>query len=96
MKTLSIQPKYVAAIMAGTKTHEYRSKPTKHRGDLLIATCKKPACDGIQSGYAVCIVEITDCQPDGDGGYAWSIANVRPIQPFPVTGKLGFYEVQYP
>lgn len=96
MKALSIQPRYVRQIIDGVKTAEYRSWPTKHRGDLLIATCKKPECDGIPAGHAVCIVEITDCQPDGEGGYAWSIDNVRTITPFAVTGKRGFYQVQYP
>lgn len=35
-------------------------------------------------------------QTDGKPTYAWEFENVRRIDPFPVKGQLGIYEVEYP
>ena len=94
MKALSIREPYVSQIVNGSKTAEYRSWPTKHRGDLLI--CGSKTVDGPFAGMAACIVRIVDCIRAEDGGYAWMIEDVRPLAPFPVTGRLSFFEVEVP
>jgi len=63
----------------------------------------------LPSGQALCIAEIVDCVPFEQkhlkqaccnkedwqpGYYAWVLRNIRPIEPFPVKEKLGFYEVE--
>ena len=63
-------------------------------------------------GKAACLVDLVSCRqitrqawptrPEalfGDwtpGRYAWQCANVRPIEPFPVTGRQGLFEVEIP
>ena len=58
-------------------------------------------------GQALCIAELVDCRPMTkddekaarcslyDGAWAWVLDNIRPIEPFPVKGQLGLYEVDY-
>lgn len=59
MKAISIHPEPVMDILLGKKKEEYRSWTTHHRGPLLICSTaiKTPGCI---SGYAVCIVDLTD------------------------------------
>lgn len=96
MIALSIKSHHVRDILAGAKTQEYRSWPTKVRGDVLVVTCKEPPCPDVPGGHALCIVSIVDCKPYEHGGYAWTLANVRRIRPFPVKGQLRFYDVPVP
>lgn len=65
----------------------------------------------IRYGYALCIVELYDVLPTaktprdydeealGDysaGRFAWLTRNLRRIEPFPVIGRQGFFEVDLP
>lgn len=61
-------------------------------------------------GQAVAVVELVDCvKTDGfaitalesymgnyaPDRYAWKFDNIRPIEPFPVKGKQGFFDVDF-
>lgn len=63
-------------------------------------------------GHARCIVRVKMITPattarhgdqlgfsyhgDGKQTYAWELEDIRPIEPFPVKGQLGIYEVELP
>ena len=107
MKALSVMPYYCMQIYRGEKTVEWRSWRTPHRGDLLFCASarKEPGC---VAGYALFVAELYDVVPFGrrhlDGacldwvpdppGYAWLLRDMRPVEPFPVKGKLHLYEVE--
>lgn len=95
MRAISIKQPYVAQILGGVKREEYRSWPTRHRGDLLIVSSAQPQIGDLPCGQALAIVSVVDCRRT-ETGYAWTLDNVRPIIPFPVRGQLGFYDVQVP
>jgi len=63
MKTLVIKPDFVARILAGKKTLEVRSWPTKCRGDLLLCAAKAPKHPTLPGGHAICKVKLVDCRP---------------------------------
>jgi hypothetical protein len=57
-------------------------------------------------GHALCVARLVDSRPlrEGDedaafvetvdpSAYGWVLESIRPVVPFPVKGKLGFYEV---
>lgn len=58
-------------------------------------------------GKAICIAELYHIEPMTEdhqieaccdvypGAFAWHLRNIRPIQPFPVKGRLGLFEVNY-
>ncbi|PKK40290.1 hypothetical protein ABB02_00399 [Clostridiaceae bacterium JG1575] len=107
MKALSVQNPYAALIQTGEKTVEARTWNTAFRGDLLICSSASPKYPGTISGYALCIVTLEDVTPlskkDLDAAcldempegtwYAWHLSNLRLVNPFPVKGKLNFYDV---
>ena len=59
-------------------------------------------------GMALCVVELYDCRPMAQedeedamcswspGRWAWCLRNVRQLDPFPVRGQLGLYEIELP
>jgi len=59
-------------------------------------------------GYAVAVADLVDCRPmepedAEDAGcecyenaVAWVLENIKKIEPFPVKGSLGVYEVEVP
>ena len=47
----------------------------------------------LPGGVAVAIVDLVGC--DGDVG-EWYLDQVQPIEPFPVRGRLGLYDVDIP
>ena len=64
---------------------------------------------GLRFGQALAVVKLVDCRPMmkedeekamcpcSPGRYAWILKNIRKIQPFPIKGQLGIYEVEcYP
>jgi len=95
MKALSIQNPYATDILNGDKPIEYRTWQTSYRGDLLIVSSKNPKYKGMLSGYALCVVTLAGIREseEFEGYYEWLIENVRPIEPFPVKGKLNLYNV---
>lgn len=108
MKAISVQNPWAHFISTGEKTIEVRSWNTEHRGDLLICSSSSPKIPGMISGHAVCIVSLDDVTPfrrkhleaacmdemPEPNSYAWHFSNLRLIKPFPVKGKLNFYNVE--
>ena len=60
----------------------------------------------LEFGKALAIVNLVDCRPMkkedeekamcpcSPGRYAWILENIRKIEPFPVKGQLGLYDVE--
>jgi len=113
MKALSLTQPYANFIRDGLKTIETRTRPTKHRGPLLICATKKRVMDPKTykviepRGVAVCIVTIINCRPmtkeDEKAAcfewnkklWAWELDFLHVIEPFPVRGMLGIFNVDY-
>lgn len=107
MKALSIRNPFAHLILCGEKTVECRSWQTDYRGDLLICSSANPKVKNTICGHALCIARLDKIEPftkehlDGavlvdmpDGkNYAWHLTDIRVIKPFPVKGKLNFFEV---
>lgn len=103
MKALSVKQPWAELIARGEKTIEVRSKPTKYRGPLLIVSCKRP--NVWVTGHAIAVVDLVDCRPMAKadeeaalrerwvGAKAWVLENPRRVEPVPVTGKQGVYDV---
>ena len=98
MKALSVQQPWAELIARGEKTIEVRGKTTRHRGPLLIVSCKRPAV--WKTGCAVAVVDLVDCRPmakaDEEAALcrrwadrkAWVLENPRRVKPVPVTGAF--------
>ncbi|MCG2812996.1 MAG: ASCH domain-containing protein [Candidatus Aminicenantes bacterium] len=105
MKALSIKQPWANMIAAGEKTIETRTWCTDYRGLLLIVSSKAPRIE--PAGYALAIGKLIDCRPmtkDDEeeaccvvypNAYAWVLTNIKRIEPFPVKGKLGLYNVDF-
>jgi ASCH domain len=103
LKALSVKQPWANLIVNGSKTIETRKWYTPYRGDLLIVTSKNPPIH--PAGCAVAIVRLVDCRPMAQqderfalcdlyvGAYSWLLTDVRPIDPVPVTGALGLFDV---
>lgn len=108
MKAISLHQPWASWIAQGKKTIETRFWYTKYRGELLIVSTKKPAYQNLPLGKALCIVNVVNCRrmrlEDENRAlckfahnlWAWELEDIRPIEPFPVKGSQGFYEVDYP
>lgn len=106
MKALSVKQPWANLIASGEKTIETRVWATDYRGDILIVSSKQPRIE--PAGCAVAVVELAECRPMTlsdeeaakcqiyDDAVAWVLRNVRAIEPFPVTGQLGLFEVDVP
>jgi len=104
MKALSIQQPWAELIARGEKTIEVRDWSVKHRGPLLIVSCKHP--NVWVTGHAIAVVDLVDCRPmtradEGaalgelqDGAIAWVLENPRRVDPTPVRGWPGIYNVE--
>jgi len=104
MKALSVKQPWANLIATGIKTIETRTWATRYRGDLLIVSSRSPKIE--PAGCAIAIIRIVDCRPMVkedetaagcrlySGAYAWILSDVRAIEPFPVKGKLGIYNVR--
>jgi hypothetical protein len=65
-------------------------------------------CEPYELGHAICVATILECRPmtpaDEEralclctpGRFAWILANVVRIKPFPVKGRLSLFEVAIP
>jgi hypothetical protein len=103
VKALSIKEPWLTLIVDGKKTIETRTWMTDYRGPLLLVGCKKPT--GHHSGVAACLVDLVECQDmhrdDEEAACcdiyprakSWFLENVRKVEPVPITGKLGIYDV---
>ena len=106
MKAISVKQPWANLIAAGRKTIETRTWTTKYRGQLLIVSSHSPRIE--PAGYALAVAEIVACRvmTGADeaaacckvypNAYAWELADIRAITPFPVKGRLGLYEVALP
>ena len=110
MKALSVRNPYAHMIMCGEKPYEFRTWRTDYRGDLLICSSANPKVKNTICGHALCVVKINEVhevtaknyrefgleKSDLTGGklYAWELTDVRVIKPFPVKGKLNFFNVE--
>ena len=107
MRAISIRNLFAHEIMCGLKEYEFRAWKTDYRGNLLICSSANPKIINTISGHALCIVRLDeiiqitprnykeyglDCKPDGKM-YAGHLTDDRVIKPFPVKGKLNFFEV---
>ena len=68
MYALSVKQPFASDIVIGNKTIEWRSKPWKHRGPLIICASLKPVVEVTKGvfmpvGMALGIVEMVDCRP---------------------------------
>lgn len=107
MRAISIHNPWATLIATGKKTLEIRSWKTGYRGELLIISTQRKYADYLR-GMALCVVHLADVREfvpaDADAAhiayqpecFAWVLTDVRPITPFPVKGKQGFYNVIYP
>lgn len=108
MKAISIRNPYAHMILCGEKEFEFRTWQTDYRGDLLICSSANPKIKNTICGHALCIVRLNDItkvtpknyrdfgldRSDLDNKlYAWQLTDIRVIKPFPVKGKLNFYNV---
>lgn len=107
MKALSIKPHFAHQILCGTKTTEYRTWQTKHRGDLLICSSAAPKEKGTISGHALIVCRLAAVEPLSKRElkqigideqpekpiYGWRLTDYRTIKPFPVKGKLNLFNV---
>lgn len=92
-------------IRNGKKTIETRTWRTTHRGKILLCASQKPKSD--ISGKAFAVAELADVRPMSkddeekacieiyEKAHSWVLENVTPVEPFPVKGQLGLYEVSY-
>ncbi len=106
IKALSVRQPAANKIAAGEKTIEIRTWTTHYRGDLLIVSSASPKI--APAGCALCIVRLADVRPmtkddeaaaccSWDQTYiSWVLTDIRLIEPFPVKGRLGIYEIQLP
>jgi len=90
MKCLSLYSEYIEEILSGEKTEEYRSWKISCPQDILLVGSKSPR--GKYSGLGACIVHVSRIEGQKPN-YDWILENVRPVEPFPVKGKLGLYEI---
>ena len=93
-------------IASGEKTIETRTWATDYRGELLIVSSKTPKIE--PAGYALAVARLVDCRPMTErdqiaaccsiypGAYAWVLEEVRRLDPFPVRGHLGLYDIEVP
>lgn len=107
MKAISIRNPYAHFILCGEKDIECRTWQTDYRGDILICSSANPKVKNTICGHALCIARLDSIEPfkkehlDGAcmGGmpdrkaFAWHLTDIRVIKPFPVKGKLNFFNV---
>lgn len=109
MKAISIRNPWAYDILSGYKNFEYRTWQTKYRGDLLICSSANPKIEGMISGHALIVCNLSDItrvtrsnflkleldEPpeDSEKIFAWHLTDFRMIKPFKVKGKLNFFEI---
>ena len=104
MLAISIKTPHIHRIIDGRKTIEVRSWRTSHRGDILLVCSRRP--NHPDGGKALAIASLDSIRPMHEedetdamtpyevGLYSWRLSNVRRVDPFDVTGRLGLYEVR--
>lgn len=98
MKALSIKEPYAWNIIMGDKKFEYRTWLPKSVSSFLLVSAGTPsAIDfglGLPNGYALAVVQVGKVSDKKvDGQYAWPVTVKDLVEPFPVKGRLHFYDV---
>ncbi len=82
-------------------------KPDRTLLDWFIKETGQHIENQMEYGKAIAVAELVDCRPmtekDQDAAlcdiypkaFSWVLENVRTINPFPVKGQLGLYEVEF-
>jgi hypothetical protein len=103
MKAISVKQPWANMIASGKKTIETRLWATAYRGPLLIVSSKSPKI--APAGFALATAQLVECRPMVKfdelaakcdwyvGAFSWVFEDIHRIEPFPVRGKLGLYEV---
>ena len=104
MRAVTIREPWAGMIRRGEKTVEVRTWRTRP-GPILLCAARRPESD--ISGHAFAVAEIREIRPmrrsdfAAAGGYynpaafAWVLADVFPIEPFPVRGMPGIFHVDF-
>jgi hypothetical protein len=104
LKALSIKQPWANLIATGEKTIETRLWATSYRGQVLLLSSKQPKI--APAGCAVALAELVDCRPmtkrDETAArcllypeaVAWVLSNVKALEPFPMKGQLGLFDVE--
>lgn len=104
MKAISIKEPWASMILDGKKTIETRTWKTHYRGELLLCASLTPKSK--ISGMAFAIAELIDCREMTyedeveacceiyPNAKSWVLRNIRKINPVPVKGQLGLFEVK--
>lgn len=98
MKALAFQEPWATFIVTGVKVHEYRSRRIKTPVRDLVVCASKTArvyepVPGLCYGKAIGLVDVTSCEPDGEGGWVWGLENPRLVKPFDVHASASFFYV---
>lgn len=103
MRQLSVKQPWASMIADGHKTIETRTWATPYRGLILVCASKRPSNMG-PAGVALCVAYLVECRRlvkadrpaalcYGPDLWAWVLADVRRVAPFPVEGRLGLRPV---
>lgn len=103
MKALSVKQPWANLIASGEKSIETRLWGTEYRGPLLIVSSRTPPI--APAGCALALADLVECRPMMlsdeklalcpvyENAVAWLLRNIRAVEPFPVKGQLGVYDV---
>jgi len=107
LKALTIKEPWASKILRGEKTIETRSRPTKHRGPLVLHCAQTPKSN--LSGNLFAVVDLhtsrkmkkadekAACCKVYNGANSWALKNLRPITPLiKAKGQQGFFKVTIP
>ena len=110
MIALSVRQPFAEAIIRGCKTREYRSRPTRIRGRVLIYACRRQSSrnpwpyfeqpsDNLVYGALIGSVEIVGCTKTRNG-YAWHLKRPQRFEQAITSGRhpqpVWFYPFQCP
>lgn len=109
MKALSVKQPWATLIANGKKTIETRKWKTNYRGKILICSSKAKDRwyygGDYPLGVAMCVAELVDVRPFTkkdvenahcefyEDAWAWELDNVVRVEPIPVKGQLGIFNV---
>ncbi|MBP5711031.1 MAG: hypothetical protein J6W84_08680 [Bacteroidales bacterium] len=110
MKALSYDAEYAWRILTGEKTIDCRTVPTVYRGPVLVCSGARLKFQDRIHGYALCVATIADVVPFTEehlqpammdtmptgARYAWAFSDIKPIQPFKISGRVGLFEAGEP
>ena len=97
IKALSVRQPHASMIANSSKSVEYRSWATKHRGDLLICAAsyvpRLRQHRDLPRGCALALVTLTDVVEVEPGFHAWILSNPRLVPSIPVRGRQRLWSV---